>query len=81
MNDTLQEYAREQIKAGLAKCTEGQRETFMRIYAGGRKDVRVEAVVEAMPASKLDWALTQVQRTLENNDAKSKRYPYSEDDR
>lgn len=38
---------------------------FKRMYACGHLDRPIDEVVLDMPDEKLDWALTQVQRTLE----------------
>lgn len=69
MNDTLSIFARQNIKEGLAKCTEHQRMFFKRMYSHEDLDVEINSVVDNMPDEKLDWAMQQVQRQLViNND-------------
>ena len=72
MNQTLQKFAREQLKSGLAMCTEGEQTLFKRMYsfpkglnkpADLEKDIDV--VVDDMDSEKLNWAMQQVERTLE----------------
>lgn len=67
MNKTLSDFARAELKAGLAQCTESQQETFKQMYSHDNLDLSIDQVVDKMPDSKLDWAMQQVQRTLSNN--------------
>lgn len=46
------------LKEGLARCTEKQKQVFSKMYVS----------VDAMDDSNLDWAITQVQRTIKNNE-------------
>lgn len=74
MNDQLQEFARAELKEGLSKCSESQQNLFKRMYAepGSRMSeaakiaLHVNAVVDNMDEAKLDWAMQQVNRTLDN---------------
>ena len=63
-NTTIINFAREEIKRGLSQCSERQQLNFKRMYASGRLDLPIEEVVDKMDTEKLDWALTQVERTL-----------------
>jgi hypothetical protein len=65
MNSTIVAFARQEIKSGLARCTSAQRLTFMRMYSHQDLSREISVVVDAMPDEKLDWALSQVQRTIQ----------------
>lgn len=65
MNNQLSAYARDTLKQGLAKCTEKQVLRFKRMYSHGDLKKQINDVVDSMPDEKLDWAMQQVQRTLE----------------
>ena len=64
MNKQLQDFARATLKEGLAKCTEAQQLTFMRMYAREHLEWPINDVVDLMKDDKLDWAMQQVQNTL-----------------
>lgn len=64
MNKQLQEFARSEIKKGLAQCTEGQQMVFKRMYAHKNLDMPIDQVVNGIPIEKLDWAMQQVERTV-----------------
>ena len=55
---------RQQIKEGLAKCTESQRIMFRRMYAQGDLSKPIDEVVDDMPPVKLDRAMEQIEATL-----------------
>jgi hypothetical protein len=65
MNETLSQYARQQLKLGLSQCTEQQQMLFKRMYSHKDLEKPIDDVVDAMPDDKLDWAMQQVERTLE----------------
>ena len=66
MNAILAAYARQWLKDALAdRCTETHREVFARMYSHQDTSKPVNAIVDAMPTGRLDWAMTQVQRTIE----------------
>lgn len=65
MNEQLQLLARIDIKKGLAQLPEGHQKLFKRMYSPHKPDAWLSDVVDAMPESKLDMALQQVQRSLE----------------
>jgi hypothetical protein len=72
MNPAALAFYRTQLKEGLAQLTDDNRRIFKLMYArsSGRRSVEdaaampIDAVVDAMPEDILDWALTQVQRTV-----------------
>lgn len=64
MNIKLQNYARQEIKNGLAKLEESHRNLFMRMYSPDNLEADIDDVVESMISSKLDHALTQVENSL-----------------
>ena len=64
MNAALQEFARQQLKDGLSKCTEAQRDLFRRMYSHKDLTCPMDEVVDRMPEDKLDWAMQQVENTL-----------------
>lgn len=65
MNGSLQEFARNEIKSGLAKLSESNQVFFKRMYSHNNPDADINDVVDGMPEEKLDWAMQQIQRTLE----------------
>ena len=64
MNEKLIKFARDDLKKGLAQCTEAQQLMFKRMYAGGNLELSINDVVDQMSVDKLDWAMEQVDRTL-----------------
>jgi hypothetical protein len=67
MNNQLVVFARETLKTDLQQCTEGQQSLFRRMYAFGKDELTLDEVVDSMPEEKLDWAMQQVERTLEKS--------------
>jgi len=65
MNNQLQDFARKQLKEGLAECTKEQQHLFKQMYCFHRLETPINEAVDAMPEDKLDWAMEQVRRTLE----------------
>ena len=64
MNSQLVTYAREKIKEGLSKLSEGHQAVFKRLYSHENLELPIDKIVDNMPEGKLDWALTQVQNSL-----------------
>jgi len=64
VNEQMQQFARDQIKDGLSKCTSGERNLFKRMYSHQDLDATIEDAVDAMDEDKLDWAMQQISRTL-----------------
>jgi hypothetical protein len=65
MNEMMSNYARKWLKENLAKLTEGAQHKFKQMYAKGKLKLDINAVVDAMDDEKLDWAMKQVERTLQ----------------
>lgn len=64
MNKTLEQFARNAIKDGLSHLDENNSIFFKRMYSPTALDKPIAEVVDAMPVDKLDWALTQVENSL-----------------
>lgn len=64
MNQTLQDFARQELKAGLAKLPESHHNLFKRMYSHKNLSLPINEVVDKMDVSKLDWAMTQVKNGL-----------------
>lgn len=64
MNKTLQDFARKELKAGLAKLPEGNVKMFKRMYSHENLELPIDEVVDNMNEERLDWALVQVQNSL-----------------
>lgn len=67
MNKTLQDFARKTLKAGLAECSEAQQNLFKLMYAGGNLELPINTVVDRMVDCRLDWAMQQVDATIQKN--------------
>lgn len=63
MNASIEKFARQAIKDGLAKCTEAEQLVFKRMYSKNPV-LSLYDIVGNMPVEKLDHALTQVEATL-----------------
>jgi hypothetical protein len=73
MNNALQDFARNSIKEGLYQCLDRQVRIFKLMYARTNPDapadldMEIDDVVDLIPSEALDWAMQQVERTLEKN--------------
>lgn len=67
MNSTIEKFTRAEIKQGLNKCTEPQQLLFKRMYSHKNTALPIDIVVDNMPIEKLDWALTQIEKTFQKN--------------
>jgi len=65
MNEKLQEYARTTLKKQLQMLTDRNRDIFKRMYSPDNIELDINEAVDNMPAEKLDWAMQQVQRTVD----------------
>ena len=61
MDSKVKEFYYQEIRNGLQKCTESQRQFFDRLYPSG---------IENIEDDRLDWALQQVKRTIAKNEKK-----------
>jgi len=69
MNEQLQKFARDTIKAGLAKLPAKNRSLFKRMYSHNNLGADINDVVDAIAEEKLDNLMQQVARTLEKHNA------------
>ena len=67
MYETLKSFSTDYLKELLNKCTEGQQMLFKRMYSFQNLDLSIEEVVDQMDEEKMDWAITQCERTVEKN--------------
>ena len=65
MNSELQEFARQSLKEGLAQLPDNHQLMFKRMYSHKNLEADINDVVDSMPEGKLDWAMSQVQRSLD----------------
>jgi len=66
-NETLKNAAKDILKNLLSQCTEGQQLMFKRTYCHKNLDTPINDAVDQMDASKIDWAISQCERTVEKN--------------
>ena len=64
MNNKLQDFARDELKEGLAHCTENEQHFFKRLHSPDDLELPIDDVVDSLPDEKLGWAMQQVKRTL-----------------
>lgn len=57
------------LKDLLAQCTEKQQMLFKRMYSHENLELPINEVVDQMPDDKIDWAVTQCERTVEKNNS------------
>jgi hypothetical protein len=67
MNETMQAFARQTLKDGLAKLNPKNHRMFNQMYNPENLDADVNDTVDDIDASKLDWAMQQVERTIQTN--------------
>jgi len=65
MNNILQKFARDTLKAGLAQLPSSNQYVFKCMYSFNNLDKDINDVIDTIPAEKLDWAMTQVQNSLD----------------
>ena len=68
MNEQLQEFARGELKSGLMLLPEAAHLLFKRMYSPDDLSVHIYDVVDNMPEEKLDWAMQQVQRSIDKQE-------------
>ena len=64
MNETLQSFARFELKNNLALCSIAEQNIFKAMYAHNHSTLTINDVVDKMDEEKLDWAMTQVETTI-----------------
>lgn len=72
MNDTLKNAAKQMLKQLLAECSEAQQLMFKRMYSHKNLGAPINDAVDQMDEEKIDWAMTQVERTVLSNKLKLK---------
>jgi hypothetical protein len=65
MNKQLEKFARSELKDGLSKLKEHNHFIFKCMYSHKNLDANINDVVDVLPVEKLDWAMQQVQRSVE----------------
>jgi len=65
MNKTLIEFAKNNLKENLARCTEAEQHRFKQMYSHKNLEANINDVVDNMPEDRLDWAMQQVQRSVD----------------
>lgn len=71
MNKTVIEFTRKQIKEGLVGLPDSWQMLFKRMYSHTNLELPINEVVDNMPVSKLDFALTQVEKSIQKLNDKS----------
>lgn len=67
MNKTIETSIRDDIKNMLTECTEPQQMVFKRMYSHNDLSLDINKVVDNIPIDRLDWAFSQVERTINKN--------------
>ena len=66
----------QKIIEGLDLCTKEQQDIFLKLYKNFSDSPDYKEVVKALPARRLDWALTQVLNTIfQNSQPKQEKEP------
>ncbi len=65
MNKELENYARQNLKDNISKCTDAEKVLFARMYGRFGYNDNIYTVIDGMDPDKLDWAMTQVKNTLD----------------
>lgn len=55
---------RAELMAGLLQCTDKHHEIFKLMYSPKNTKLSISEVVEKIPVEQLDWALSQVEKTI-----------------
>lgn len=72
MNLTLKNAAKDILIKLLNQCTDAQQMMFKRMYCHNNLDATVEESVNLIDDEKIDWAISQCERTVANNSSASK---------
>ena len=64
-NETIKNLAKEMLKELLSECTNEQQIMFKRMYCHKNLELSINEAVNQMADDKIDWAMTQVERTIE----------------
>lgn len=66
-NKTIINITKNMIKELLLECSDEQQLMFKRMYCSKNLELSISDAVEQMSNDKIDFALTQIERTLEKN--------------
>jgi hypothetical protein len=66
-NETLILSAKNILKDLLSQCSEDQQLIFKRMYSHNNLELPINDVVDRMDTEKMDWAITQCERTLKKH--------------
>lgn len=72
MNQQLQDFARATLRDGLSKLSEHEYLLFKMMYSPNDWTLDINKVVDNMPESTLDWAMQQVENSLEKKRKRTK---------
>jgi hypothetical protein len=64
MNEKLQNFARNELKIGLAQLPKSWQKTFKLMYSHKNPNDDINDIVDRMPFEKLSWAMEQVDRSI-----------------
>ena len=70
-NKTVVDFMRGEIKEALSRLPERSHSIFNRMYSPDDIGKDINSVVDDMDVDKLDWALTQVQRSVSIKEKKA----------
>jgi len=65
MNKQLQDFARNAILKGVKQLPKDWQQLFKRLYSHDNLTISIDALVANMPEEKLDWAMQQIEQSLE----------------
>ena len=68
MNKQLAKFARDTLKRGLFMCTDEECLRFKRMYSHNDLTSSINKVVDNMEDDSLDWAMQQVQNSLDKRE-------------
>ncbi len=80
MNSTLTTFARQQLKEGLATLPADWQQKFKMMYSHKDLTKSISDVVDDMPEEKLDWAMKQVENSINKINSKPLEFGYCEGD-
>jgi hypothetical protein len=67
MNETFKKAGKDILKNLLSQCTEGQQMMFKKMYCHKHLDYPINDAVDQMEDDKIDWAISQCERSVEKN--------------
>lgn len=67
MNTTIKNIVKKILKELLIECTDEQQLIFKRMYSHKNLELSINEAVDQMADNEIDWAMTQVERTVEKN--------------